>query len=1127
MKKLALLALILVACLNGMGQKKGTAPADVVTRAFLHPSAAAKPRVLWYWMQGAVTREGITADLEAMKQEGIGAAYLVCIKPPANPPYINPLVVQLTPEWWGMVKFAVQEAGRLGLELGIHDSDGFALAGGPWITPQLSMQKVVSSQTRVKGGTTFTDTLITPAHYKDYYHDIKILAYPALPGSGVTSYKQVPKVTTSVKDIDPQFLVEKGNKKTFSSSDPCWIQLGFKEPFTCRSLQIRSAAPNYQAERLTIEVSDDGKAFRTLTQLKAPRHGWQDGDAPVTNVIPTTTARFYRLVYDKEGSEPGAEDLDFAKWKQSLKINAIELSSEPRIHQYEGKTGEVWRVSERSTALQLPDELCIPKDKIIDLTDKLDKAGRLNWNVPAGDWVVVRIGHTSTGHTNATGGGGIGLECDKFNPAAAELQFNKWFGEALRQCGPELARKVIKNFYIDSWECGSQNWSDNFAAEFKARRGYDLMAYLPVMVGLPVESATVSEKVLSDVRETIAELVRDKFYGTLAKLAHQNGCQFNAESVAPTMTSDGLLHYSMVDVPMGEFWLRSPTHDKPNDMLDAISGGHIYGKNIIQAEGFTELRTVWDEHPAMLKALADRNLAAGMNRLTFHVNVLNPWLDRKPGMTLDGIGLYFQRDQTWYKPAKAWVEYLTRCQALLQLGHPVTDLAVFTGEETPRRSILPYRLVNTLPGIFGQERVATEQVRLANKGLPLRTIPDGVTSSANMADPEKWIDPLRGYQYDSFNKDALLRLAQVKDGKMILPGGAAYNILIVPGDIPMNPQAGNISPEVAKKLTALAKQGLKIVLATALEKAPGMSDDATVAQAGKELAAYQNVLKGAYQQETFESVGLARDFSATDSAGHPVNDLAWAHRQGEGFDLYFISNQQDAGRTVSISLRVGNRVPEIFDPLTGTIQQAKQYRTSSKQTSLTLKFDPSQALFVVLRKPALGKASNKGDNWNHFTPIQTLEQKWQVQFDAKMRGPKSPVVFNGLSDWSKSMNDSVKYYSGTAVYRQQFNFKNSGSGKTYIDLGKVTNLATVIVNGVDCGNAWTPPYRVDITKALKPGMNQLEIQVTNTWANRIMGDHNQPEEKRLTWTNAPYRLENKALLPAGLLGPVRLLKTDN
>ena len=335
-----------------------------------------------------------------------------------------------------------------------------------------------------------------------------------------------------------------------------------------------------------------------------------------------------------------------------------------------------------------------------------------------------------------------------------------------------MARRVLKYMHVDSWECGSQNWSDSFAKEFRTRRGYDLLPYLPLLAGIPMESAGRSEEILRDVRTTIAELVVDVFYQVLSDCAKEYDCQFSAECVAPTMVSDGLLHYQKVDLPMGEFWLNSPTHDKPNDMLDAISGAHIYGKNIIQAEGFTEVRGTWDEYPAMLKALLDRNYALGINRLFYHVYVHNPWLDRQPGMTLDGIGLFFQRNQTWWdKGAKAFSEYATRCQSLLQYGHPVTDIAVFTGEEVPRRSVLPERLVSSLPGLFGTERIESERIRLANEGQPLRVRPVGVTHSANMADPEKWVNPLRGYAYDSFNKDALLRLAKAENGRMKLAEG--------------------------------------------------------------------------------------------------------------------------------------------------------------------------------------------------------------------------------------------------------------------------------------------------------------------------------------------------------------------
>jgi len=1131
MKKL----IIITACLFSLvgvvsiADAQTSAKTDKLRETFLHPPEAAKPWIFWYWMQASVSRQGITADLQSMKDEGIEGAYLMPIKGPANPPYMDPPVNQLSKPWWDMVKFAFSEADRIGIKLAFHDCDGFAVAGGPWITPELSMQKIVWTKTVISGGNAFNDTLAKPQSYKEYYRDIRIMAYPSPEGSGITTEKINPKITAST-GADVQYLAVPGNKTNFASSQPCWIQLSFDKPYTCRSLVVHTNASNYESERLLIETSDDGKNFKPLTRLQPPRHGWQDGDAQITNDIVPITAKYFRFVYDKAGSEPGSEDLDFAKWKPSLKLSGIELSAEPSINQYEGKTGEVWRVSKRTAAQQVWDSLCVPQKAIIDITDKLDANGKLNWNVPPGKWTILRIGHTSTGHTNVTGGAGAGLECDKFNPAAVKLQFDNWFGEVVKHAGPELAKRVLKIFHVDSWEAGSQNWSDNFADEFKKRRGYDLLPYLPVMAGVPVESAATSEKVLSDVRETIAELLNDKFFDTMAQLAHQQGCSFSAESVAPTMVSDGMLHFSKVDIPMGEFWLRSPTHDKPSDITDAISGGHIYGKNIIQAEAFTELRLMWDEHPAMLKAIADREFALGINRFTFHVDVHNPWMDRKPGMTLDGIGTFFQRGQTWWKQGKAWVQYIQRCEAMLQMGHPVTDIAVFTGEETPRRSILPDRLVCTLPGLFGEDRVKQEKERLANVGEPMRVIPDGVSSSANMADPEKWTNPLRGYAYDSINPDALLRLATVKNGRVTLPGGASYGVLVVPGSHPMSPDSSLMSAGALQKLNQLADSGATIIIANHPDAAPGLADDGLVKRLSDRLLNGSNkrILSGTYREDNLDKLGITRDVMATDSTGKFAQNIAWNHRAGAGFDIYFISNQDSLPRTVNLSLRCAGKVPELWDPLTGETKDASSWDISNGRTQLSLKLAASGSIFIVLRKPTTLLSAKAHKNWQIVKRIQTLKNTWMVKFDKAFGGPKDAVSFASLDDWSKNKNDSIKYYSGTAAYSQSFSWQGkSAKADTWLDLGTVYNLADVYVNGIFCGTAWTAPYRVNIGKALKPGKNDIRVEVSNTWANRIIGDHALPQEKRITWTNAAYRLDGKPLLPAGLIGPVKIIKLEN
>ena len=1067
----------------------------LLERDFVSPPKETAPWVFWYWMHGAATLEGVKADLEAMKEIGLGGAYLMPIKSPPAVPFITPTAEQLSPQWWKLVKYAMEKADTLGLELGMHICDGFALAGGPWITPELSMQKVVWADTVVDGGRALNLRLPQPPMYEDYYEDIAVYALPVKdPAAEYSTRNRKPAVTASVPNSRPELLVEPGNTVPFRSAVPCWIQYDFREPFTCRSILIETPGNNYQAHRLVVSASDDGSSFREVARLTPARHGWQNLDAPNTHVIPPTTARYFRLSWDPAGTEPGSEDLDAAKWKPSLGIRELHLSGEPKIGQYEGKSAAVWRIAPETTAGELPAGNCVNPAEVRDLTASLQD-GRLRAGaLPEGRWRILRLGHTSTGHVNATGGAGKGLECDKFNPKAVEKQFDGWFAEIFRQVGPELAGRVLKIMHVDSWECGSQNWSENFAAEFRRRRGYDLMPWLPLYAGIPMGSAEQSEKVLRDIRETAAELVADVFYRTLAKLGHEYGCRFTAECVSPTMTSDGMLHYRETDIPMGEFWLRSPTHDKPNDMLDAIHGAHIYGKNIVQAEGFTQLRTMWDEHPGMIKTMLDRNYALGINKIVYHVYVHNPWLDRKPGMTLDGIGLYMQRDQTWWNQGRAWVDYAKRCQALLQRGVPVTDVAVFTGEDVPRRAVLPDRLVNSLPGIFGPERVESERVRLANVGQPQRTMPVGVKHSAGMADPEKWVDPLNGYAYDSSNKDVLLR-ARAANGRMVLPSGASYAVVVFPLPDRMTPNRYR-SDAVAAKIRELKAGGV-----TVLTEGEGLP----------------------YTEDSFVRFGVDRDFTAVEESAAaddlPAGDIAWVHRRDGNAEIYFVSNQREKSRSLRLSLRCGGKVPQLWNPVTGERREAFGWTTDGRRTYLPLELAPNESVFVVLGRPAGGVMS--GEAPAVLRDSVPLQLDWAVEFPGTGKTERWPE----LRDWSRNADEQIRYFSGTAVYRTEFRLQGTVdlAKKYHLDLGRVGVMAEVFLNGESCGIAWTYPYRVDVSRVLKAGRNELRIEAVNTWANRMIGVKEGRVSGEGVWTNAPYRLDRVPLCESGVLGPLTLV----
>ena len=1021
-----------------------------------------KPWTFWYWMYGAVSEQGIKADLQAMKDVGLGGCYLMPIRGAAERPEYEGKADALSENFWRMVDVALMQADSLGLGMGIHVCDGFALAGGPWISPDESMQKVVFCDTVVSGGHHLFQ-MPKPQHYEHYYEDIAAYAIP------ISNHKH----QNSNFKLQTSPVVTVNEKGVYCADEPCWIQYEFDEPTEIRYVEIEPSGTNIQCQRMTVKASLDGVIFHTVKQLTPPRQGWQNTGYNTTFSIPPCQVKFVRLEWSPEGTEPGAEDLDAAKWKPVLRLKGVKFGSWPLIDNWEGKAGYVWRLAPETPEVDLPmDDFLRPHDVVVFKM----QGDYADVTLPEGTWRILRMGHTSTGHTNATAGGAKGLECDKFSRKAVEKQLDRWFGLFMNRPN----HKAIQYLHVDSWECGSQNWSKNFAQEFERRRGYDIIPLLPLYAGVPMAGG---EEALRDIRRTIDELVNEVFFVTVAQKAREYGVQLSSESVAPTMVSDGMAHYRYADVPMGEFWLNSPTHDKPNDMLDAISAAHVYGKNIVQAEGFTEVRGVWDETPASIKALLDRNFALGMNRLFFHVNTHNPWLDRKPGMTLDGIGLFFQRDQTWFAEAKPFVDYITRCQTLLQKGKPVVDIAVYTGEEIPSRALTPDKLVPMLPGLFGAERVASEQKRLANVGQPMEESPVGVRHSANIFDLKDWINPLHGYQYDSMNKDALLTQP------------FNYKVLVIP-------QGTLVSKEAKAKIAQLRRQGVQVI-------------------------------DKPYKDSAFEKV--APDVILPDG-------IAYAHRIDDEYNIYFLANQTDKTQQFSAKFRDADTVAVLYRPVENTYSWT--HNTENKGP-IDISLAPYESVFIIfgtkfncialtLVKESYGRVVLQKDSLNAKclnnalqgkSPLAMISEPWDIFFKESGISLSNQQLF----DWSKHEDDRVRYFSGHARYTTTWKLKKDEvpQGRAWLSFPNVKDIAHVWINGKDCGIVWTAPYEVEITGALKKGKNTVEIEVVNTWHNALRGMDQGKAPYEGIWTNAKYRTKGDQLLPAGLLEPPMMITTTN
>lgn len=746
------------------------------------------------------------------------------------------------------------------------------------------------------------------------------------------------------------------------------------------------------------------------------------------------------------------------------------------------------------------DDHPIRADEVIDLTSRLKPDGTLEWDVPEGKWTVVRTGHRMTGALlSVPMPDQGGLENDYLDRAGVDLMFEKVGKVMIADAGP-LAGSTLRGFCSDSFECGYPNWTANLLKRFRHYRGYDPTPYLPIFRGWIVGSAEISDRFLYDYRKTVADCFADEHYGRFTELCRQYGLKTRCESAGPswsgTMCMDGLKNLGRVDFPQGEFWRHLFFENNQNKVgKQTASAAHIYGKRTASAEAFTSGRDHWTGTPSNLKPFMDMAFCEGINHCVFHTLTCQRPQDGKPGYEY-GAGTHFNPNVTWWDQAAGpWVSYINRGQMLLQSGLFVADVLYYNGDWAP-----------------------------------------------NLVGP-KAIDPRLGpgYDYDVCNAEILLTRLSVKDGKLVLPDGMSYRVLVLP-------ETKQMPVEVIEKLEALVRRGATII-GPRPESDPGLKDyprcDAMVQRYAAILwdeidgeKVFENrlgagrVIEGKSIRQVLLEDGVKPDVEVT---GAEDVFIDFIHRATPDAHFYFLANRNDRAEKVSVTFRQNGRQPELWNPIDGSQRDLPQFTVKDGRTSIPLQFEPHGSMFIVFRKPIV---KTKGMNFATFNTVQEVTSPWTVRFDKPwlypldgLAGPQTEGVFafDTLADWTKRPEPAVKYYSGSARYQTEFAFSGdpTDAGGYALDLGKVHDTAAVRLNGVDLGVVWCSPWRVDITRALRKGMNRLEIEVVNRWPNRMIGDGKLPESQRRTRTNIlryykPPRRGEHRLLPSGLLGPVTL-----
>jgi hypothetical protein len=1108
-KRRLLTALIISMAATSSPQVLAQATAeDSLANGFRNPPASARPRVWWHWMNGNVTEEGIKLDLEWMKRIGIGGVqnFDVELK---TPQVVQSRLVYMTPAWKHAFRFAAQTADNLGLEMAIAASPGWSESGGPWVKPQDGMKKLVWSETSVAGGKSFKGKLPAPpattGPFQDmmpssdllnkntdklrptYYRDTHVMAYRYI-GTPLS----VPRFSASFAKGDFSLLTDGKLDASItlpasSKTESSWLRADFDKAQKISSATLAmppawlfGAAPHVPA----IEASEDGITFREVARFP------NKNSSQYSVNFPAVMAKSIRLVFHPKAAPfdlpaPPAAGVDFSSMAAmgsgggGIAISELSFSNAPRIHRFEEKAA--FAMADNYYDLASSDGPGVASTDVIDLTSKMKPDGSLDWVAPKGNWRVLRMGYSLTGKENhpATKEA-TGLEVDKYDSDAVKRYINTYLDTYVDAVGQDLmGDRGVRALLNDSIEVGAANWTAQLAAEFKARRGYDMISWLPALTGVAIGSTAKSDAFLYDFRKTLSDLIAESHYGTIASEVRKRGLIHYSEALEAGRPSigDDMAMRRYADIPMAAMWAYKPDDIGPKpqywgDIRGAASVAHIYGQNIVAAESLTSALSYWNYAPRDLQPMIDMEFALGVNRPVIHTSVHQPLTDHAPGFSLWIFGQYFSRLETWGEMAKPWIDYISRNSYMLQQGRHVADIAYFYGEETPITALYTNGVPADLP---------------KNNG------------------------------FDYVNADVLINQLSNDGNDVVAKSGARYKVIYLGGT------SAKMSLAVLKRLDGLVRNGATVV-GQKPSGSPALIDNpAEFSRVANALwsgnSGKGRVVASADIQAALATLGIAPDFGIVKAA--PDSTFMFVHRKRPDADIYYFTNRKARPETLQLQFAISGKKPELWDAATGDAQSVA-YESGAAQTCVSLALRPHQSGYIIFRE-ATGATKSVEPQAISARLVSNLSGPWALNFQPD-RGAPATAEFTSLLDLSKSETPGIKYFSGTTTYKHKLNVAaaNIANGKRlYLNLGEVREVAEVLVNGKSVAIAWKPPYRVDISKHVKAGKNALEVRVANLWVNRLIGDA-QTDAKPISFTTLKTYTKSAPLRPSGLLGPVTL-----